>query len=409
VKYNIGKYWMNQIKQLISEKLSLDITHWLIISFEFMTYSLIVLFVYYLFKKNILNRVRNKIKDSGNNFGNYLIKHNLFTRVAALVPIGVIAAIASTMKNPAVVGFGDVATTLAMCFFVVAFIYSFLNAVVDIAANKGFKKLPLKPISQMIKIIISLLAIIIVYSKLIGESPSSVLAGIGALSAILLLVFKDTLHSLVASFQITFFDTVRKNDWITIDSMNVDGDVIDINLSVITIKGFDNTTTIIPTHSLMNHSYKNYRDMFGRGRRIKRAINIDVNSCKRLEESDLERLEGIDILSDYIKERKVELEGLEKSSFSGTRYMTNIGTFRKYVHYYLSNHPEICKNNTVLIRQLDEKGEGIPLELYCFTHNTGWGFNEDVKSDVFDHLYTILKEFDLKVYQRPTGDFSFIK
>lgn len=399
---------METIKKLLSQHIGIDPNHWGIPLFEFATYSFVVLFFYYVFKIYILSIIRNNIKSSTNNFGNYLIKHNLFTRLIALIPIGLISFISGKFTNTYIYSIGDVVTTLLMCFFVVGFIFSFLNAFVDIASNKGFKKLPLKPISQMLKIIITLLAIVISYSKLIGESPSSVLAGIGALSAVLLLIFKDTLQGLVAAFQITFFDTVRKGDWITVESLGVDGDVLDINLNVVTIKCFDNTTTTIPTHCLMSHSYKNYRDMFTRGRRIKRAMNIDVNSCKRMTEEKLEELSKISILKDYIKERYSELNGLEPNGFNSTRYMTNIGTFRKYIHYYLSNHPEICHNNTLLVRQLDDKGVGLPIEIYCFTGKTGWVINEEIKADIFDHLYTVVNLFELKVFQQPTGDFSNI-
>jgi miniconductance mechanosensitive channel len=400
---------MDTIKNILSQYMGIDPTHWVIPLFEFSAYSFAILFIYYIFKVYILSKIRNTIKSSTNNFGNYLIKHNLFTRLIALIPIGLISFVSGKFTNTYISSIGDVVTTLLMCFFVVGFIFSFLNAFVDIASNKGFKKLPLKPISQMLKIIITLLAIVISYSKLIGESPSTVLAGIGALSAVLLLIFKDTLQGLVAAFQITFFDTVRKGDWITVNSLGVDGDVLDINLNVITIKCFDNTTTTIPTHSLMNHSYKNYRDMFTRGRRIKRSINIDVHSCKRITEEKLEELIEIPILKDYINKRYSELNGLELTAFNSTRYMTNLGTFRKYIHYYLSNHPEISHNNTLLVRQLDDKGLGLPIEIYCFTEKTGWVINEEIKADIFDHLYTVVELFDLKVFQQPTGDFSTLK
>ncbi len=359
-----------------------------------------------MFKKYILEKVKIKINEKKWNFGNYLIKHKLFSRVAILVPLAAINVVASINTNPKIVELGETITMSLMYIFITLFSFSFLSASVDIANNKGFKRLPLKSISQVLKIILAILCVILVYSKLIGSSPSSIFAGLGALSAILMFVFKDTILSVVASIQITVYETVQKGDWITVPSLDVDGDVEEVNLNIIRVKNFDNTETIIPTHALMNNSFKNYRKMFERGRRIKRSITLDSNSVVHLNKDKIEMLKKVNILKSYIEEKQNSIVNTESdcpSRFMNERHLTNIGTFRRYIIEYLNNHPEISKECTILVRQLENKGEGIPIELYCFTYNTGWIQNESIMADIFDHLYTVAKHFDLTIYQSPTG------
>jgi miniconductance mechanosensitive channel len=399
---------MDHLRDLLSEKLGFTINHWLISGVELISYSLLIMIVYYIFKKNVLTRVRDRIKDSKWSFGNYLIKHSLFTRTFALIPVAALSIMSLEVLNEKVASIGAIVSSSLMCIFVVLLIFSFLNALVDMANNKGFKKLPLKPISQIIKIIVSILGVIVVYSKLIDESPSSILAGLGALSAVSMLVFQDTLKSLVASFLITSYDSVSVNDWIEVKSLGIDGDVLEINLNIIKIKNFDNTISTIPTHFLMSTSYKNYKNMYSSGRRIKKSINFDINSFRNLDNDDIEELSKIKVIKNYLSDKNLLID--DKSSglsdigvLLNERVLTNIGTFRKYMYYYLKNHADICNENILLIRQLDNIGEGLPIEIYCFTHNSAWIHNEDVASDIFDHFYTVASSFGLKVYQRPTG------
>lgn len=397
---------MNSLKLWLSQQLSVTTEHYLISGIEFVIYTLLIMGAYMMFKKYILEKVKVKINEKKWNFGNYLIKHKLFSRVAILIPLAAINVVASINSNHKIVELGETITMSLMYIFVTLFSFSFLNASIDIASNKGFKKLPLKPISQVLKIVLTLLCAILVYSKMINSSPSSIFAGLGALSAILMFVFKDTILSVVASIQITAHQLVEKGDWITVPNLGVDGDVEEVNLNIIRIKNFDMTETIIPTHSLMNNSFKNYRKMFERGRRIKRSITLDSNSVIHLDPDKIKLLKKVNILKDYIEEKQKSIINTETnypSLFMNERYLTNIGTFRRYIVEYLKNHPEISNECTILVRQLENKGEGIPIELYCFTHNTGWIHNENVMADIFDHLYAVAKYFDLNIYQKPTG------
>jgi miniconductance mechanosensitive channel len=413
---------MKDLRELLASQLSIGdlkvgIDHWGVASIELIAYSIFAYIIYYAVKQSFITKVRGKIKESKWNFGNYLIKHNLFTRVIALLPLAIISSLSENILNKTVVDSGGLITSTLMVIFTVALLYSFLDAAVDICSNKGLKKLPLKPISQLLKILITVFGFIIFYSNLINESATSILTGLGALSAVSMLVFKESLQSFVASIQISLYNVVQKGDWIEIKSLGVDGDVEEINLNIITVKNFDNTITTIPTHSLMSTSFKNYRAMYTAGRRIKRSIKLDVNSFRHLEDLDIERLKKIEVIKDYLIEKENLLKSentignesdSEFKSING-RALTNIGTFRKYIYYYLQNHPEISKDNTLLVRQLENQGEGLPVELYCFTSNSAWVHNEEVKADIFDHLFTIANLFGLDIYQKPTGsDFRYI-
>jgi miniconductance mechanosensitive channel len=395
---------MEAMRKLIMSWMELPAEHLAVAGIELGIYGVFILSIYYVFKQYILSRFRAKIASSRFNFGNYLIKHNMFTRTAALVPIAAFSMVGDKLSSELMQSVVEVCTYSLMVIFSATLVASFLNAVVDIAANKGFKKLPLKPIAQVLKIVLAIVAMILLYSKLIGESPKSIMAGLGALSAVTLLVFKDTLQSLVAAFMITFYNSVEVLDWIEIPELGVDGDVEEVNLNFITIKNFDNTRTIIPTHKLMSVTTKNYRKMTQEGRRIKRAITLDVNSARLLTKDDLADMMKVNVLKTYLQEREgFVLASDDNIEVVNNRQLSNLGTFRHYIIYYLKNHEEICQKNTLMVRQLSATGEGVPLEVYCFTHNTAWAHNESVMADIFDHLYTVASYFNLRIYQRPTG------
>lgn len=403
---------MEKLRELLASNMSftgyqIGVDHWLVSSIELISYMLFSFVIYYIIKKIFISKIRDKIKASKWNFGNYLIKHSLFTKIIALLPCAILSSLTGNIVNNTVSEIGALIASTFMIIFTVALTYSFLDATVDICSNKGLKKLPLKPISQLLKVVITLFGFITFYSGLINQSPASILTGLGALSAVSMLVFKESIQSFVASIQISLYNVVQKGDWIEIKSLGVDGDVEEINLNIITVKNFDNTVTTIPTHSLMSTSFKNYKTMYQNGRRIKRAIKLDVNSFRHLEDSDIERLKKIGIINDYLVEKEKLLKSnIEKDpefkSVNG-RQLTNIGTFRKYIYYYLQNHTDISKDNTLMVRQLENTGEGLPIELYCFTSNAAWVHNEEVKADIFDHLFTVAKLFGLEIYQKPTG------
>lgn len=263
---------------------------------------------------------------------------------------------------------------------------------------------------QVLKIVFYAIGSILVIATLIDRSPLLLLSGLGALAAVLMLVFKDTILSLVASVQLNSNDMLRVGDWIEMPQVNADGDVIDIALHTVKVQNWDKTITTIPTWRLINESYKNWRGMQeSGGRRIKRSLLIDQTSVRFLTEEERGRMRRFLLIDDYLADKAAELERWNAELVAGgrdpvnMRRSTNIGAFRAYVEQYLTNHPRIRKDMTLLVRQLQPTETGLPLEIYCFTSTVAWGEYEAIQSDVFDHLLAILPEFGLGLYQQPGG------
>jgi len=239
------------------------------------------------------------------------------------------------------------------------------------------------------------------------------LSGLGAMTAVLTFVFKDTILSLVASVQLTSLDMVRVGDWIEMPQCNADGDVIDVALHTVKVQNWDKTLTTIPTHRLIVDSFKNWRGMGeSGGRRIKRDLRIDINSVRFLTADEIERVKQFVLLADYIDRKLEDLTAYNAelgkvAENVNLRRLTNIGTFRAYIFNYLKHHPKIHQDMTLIVRQLQPGPTGLPLEIYAFTNVTEWSIYEDIQADIFDHLLAIAGEFGLRMYQEPAGrDFS---
>ncbi len=263
---------------------------------------------------------------------------------------------------------------------------------------------------QVLKIVFYAIGAILVIATLIDRSPLLLLSGLGALAAVLMLVFKDTILSLVASVQLNSNDMLRVGDWIEMPQVNADGDVIDIALHTVKVQNWDKTITTIPTWRLINESYKNWRGMQeSGGRRIKRSLLVDQTSVRFLTGEERERMRRFLLIDDYLADKAAELERWNAQLVEAgrdpvnTRRATNMGTFRAYVEQYLRNHPRIRKDMTLLVRQLQPTETGLPLEIYCFTSTVAWNDYEAIQADVFDHLLAILPEFGLRLYQQPSG------
>ena len=269
---------------------------------------------------------------------------------------------------------------------------------------------PIKGYLQVVKIILFVIATILILATLIDRSPLLLLSGMGAMAAILMLVFKDTILSLVASVQLTSNDMLRVGDWIEMPELNADGDVIDIALHTVKVQNWDKTITTIPTWKLINESFKNWRGMEeSGGRRIKRALLIDQTSVRFLESAERERMRRFALIDDYLESKQDELEAWNARMVEAgrdavnARRVTNLGTFRAYVASYLKAHSGIHQDMTQMVRQLDPTPQGLPLEIYCFTATTSWIAYEGIQADIFDHLIAILPEFGLQLYQQPSG------
>lgn len=342
-----------------------------------------------------------------------LSRHGIIPRLAHIVPALILGAgvgfipglpeeLIAVVRN---VCNAFVILTVAMA---IAALLNLINSVYQRrpdAANR-----PIKGYLEVIKIIVYAVSVLLMIATLIDRSPLILLSGLGAMAAVLMLIFQDTLLSLVASVQIASNDMLRVGDWIEMPQLNADGFVIDIALHTVKVQNWDKTITTLPTKRLITEPFKNWRGMFeSGGRRIKRSLFIDQNSVRFLSESEAQNLTRFVLLRDYLEQKKEELtEWNAKLAEHGrepvnTRRITNIGTFRAYVERYLRNHPFIHQDMTMLVRQLAPGPEGLPLEIYCFTAKTAWVDHEGIQSDIFDHLLAILPEFGLRVYQQPSG------
>jgi miniconductance mechanosensitive channel len=269
---------------------------------------------------------------------------------------------------------------------------------------------PIKGFLQVASVVAHLAAVILIVAILMDRSPVIFLSGLGAMTAVLLLIFRDTLLSLVAGIQITTNDLIRVGDWLEMPQFQADGDVVDIALNSVTVQNWDRTLTAIPTHKFLEHSFKNWRGMTeSGGRRIKRAIHIDQSTIRFLEPGEVERFGRWELLKDYVQRKREEIEAYnqEHPGDGGVvphiRRMTNVGTFRAYLVEYLKAHPQIRQDMTFLVRQLAPGPQGLPIEIYVFTADTRWAFYEGIQADIFDHVLATVPEFGLRVFQEPGG------
>ena len=305
---------------------------------------------------------------------------------------------------------GNIATAFTVLFMVLA-LSALLSALLDVyARTEHARTRSIKGYVQLTKMVLYVFGAIIIVATLIDRSPLLLLSGLGAMSAVILLVYKDTLLSFVASVQLTSNDMLRVGDWIEMPQVGADGDVVDITLHTVKVQNFDKTIVSIPTWRLMSESFKNWRGMQqAGGRRIKRSLFIDASGVRFLHDEEEQRLTQVRLLTDYIGRKQAELkawneaQGNVAAMSANRRRMTNLGTFRAYALAYLKSHPEIQPNMTCMVRQLQTTAHGIPLEIYCFTRTTAWTDYERIQGDIFDYLLAVMPEFGLNLYQQPSG------
>lgn len=370
-------------------------------------------------KQFVLGLVRSLIKKSKTSLGEDLIGEKFFHRLSHLAPAFVISSLSGLMLGnyPFLNDLVGIVVNLYLVVIALSVIDSLLNALYKLSENtKISSKLPLKGICQAIKILINGTGIIFILSILLDKSPVYFFSGLGALTAVLLLVFKDVILGLVAGVQLTTNNMVRKGDWIEMPKYGADGDVIDVSLTTVKVQNWDKTVSTIPAHALVSDAFKNWRGMSeSGGRRIKRSIHLDLSSLHFLKESEIAELEKIELLQGYFKDKKsdigekgleVEKQGLVAPLLNG-RNLTNAGTFRAYCLEYLRANPAIHKEGmTFLVRQLAPTDKGLPIEIYVFVNDVRWVHFEAIQSDIFDHLLASLPIFGLRAFQLPS-DASF--
>jgi miniconductance mechanosensitive channel len=288
---------------------------------------------------------------------------------------------------------------------------SFLNSVVDIYRTFEFsQKIPIRGFVQGAKVILLILAGIIILGMITGKSPTIVLGGFGAMMAVIMLIFKDSILGFVAGIQLSANKMIHIGDWIEMPKYGADGDVIDVALTTVKVQNWDKTIATIPTYALISDSFKNWRGMSeSGGRRIKRSIYIDMSSVKFCTEKMLDEFKKIKYISEYI-ERKIEeikehnlAAEVDESDLVNGRHLTNIGTFRAYVASYLRNHPKIHQDMTFLVRHLEPTPNGLPIQIYVFSNDQAWANYEAIQADIFDHILAVIPKFELRIFQNPTG------
>ena len=375
----------------------------------YLTVIIISFLLYLVTRYIILKSISHFFKKTSTKLDDVLIEKGVLNRLSYLIPLIFIYNLKELLAMYIIVD--RVLITLITLIFISS-INAFINALSDIySKSKYSNRLNIKSYIQVIKLFINIFGIIIIIALLTGKSPIYFLSGIGALTAVLMLIFKDTILSLVSSIQISSNDLFKIGDWIEAPQFGADGDVIDIALHSVKIQNWDKTISIIPTHKLTDSSFKNWRGMSDSGgRRIKRSIKIDMNSIKFCNNSMIERFKKFKVISDYINQKQSEINkhnienNINEEGLINGRSLTNIGTFRAYIEGYLRNHANIHNEMTFLVRQLAPESDGLPIEIYVFSSDTNWVNYEAIQSNIFDHLLAVLSEFDLKVFQNPTGD-----
>jgi miniconductance mechanosensitive channel len=371
--------------------------------------------VFIIARKLIVKVLKEISKRTETTWDDILVEKRVFHRLAYLAPAMLIHSlmpeILTNVKYEFWVNLIQGALKIYMVIIVVVVIDAFFNAIIEIYNDFEISKYkPIKGYIQIVKIIIYLIAAIIIISILVGQSPLYLLGGLGALSAVLMLVFKDTLLGFVASIQLSSNDMLRPGDWITVNKFGADGTVKDINLTTVKIENFDKTITTVPTYSLISDAFQNWRGMEESGvRRIKRSLILNMNSVKFCNDEMLERFKKFQLIKEYIIEKQKELEEYNKthiidnSQLINGRRQTNLGVFRKYIQNYLADNDKISKEHTLLVRQLPPTERGLPVEIYVFSKVTEWAKYEDVISDIFDHILAVVPMFDLQIFQNPSG------
>jgi miniconductance mechanosensitive channel len=374
---------------------------------------LVAIFADLVAKRLLLVAIRAAATRTRSDWDDALVEHKVFGRLAQIIPA--IIVYSGVDLVPGLSEADEAVVRNVAGAYMILVITLTLTAVLS-AANHVYESRPiarLRPIKgfvQLAQVAIYILGAILVIAALIDRSPVILLSGLGAMTAVLLIVFKDTLLSLVASLQLTGQDMIRVGDWLEVPQFGADGDVIDVALYTVTVQNWDKTVTKIPTHRLISDSFKNWRGMSeSGGRRIKRSINVDFNSIRFLTDEEVQRFKDFALLKGYIEAKEAELDAYNKAldapggSGVNLRRLTNVGTFRAYIYNYLKHHPKIHDRMTLIVRQLQPGTEGLPIEIYCFSNDIDWVAYEGIQADIFDHIGAIAPEFGLRLYQRLAG------
>tara|TARA_R110002124_G_scaffold73064_9_gene196055 strand:- start:1052 stop:2326 length:1275 start_codon:yes stop_codon:yes gene_type:complete len=405
-------HWANT--WLIENGISATTAPYLTIILDLLILLIASYIIDFVAKKVILRVVGAYVRRSKNEYDDIFLHKKVFNGLAHLIPAvliyNFIPYIFDDLKGSIVVILQKVIVFYAVIVFLNV-MTRFFRSLEEIGLNS--KRFEGKPISSYIQLFILISYIIggvFMLSMVVGKSPLTILASFGAATAVILLIFRDTILGLVASIQISANDMVRLGDWVGLEKYGADGTVTEINLTTVKIRNWDKTITTVPTYAFISDSFKNWRGMENTGlRRIKRHIYIDLNSIKFVSDEMFGRFSKIRRVADYLKKRQAEIDefnsanNLDTSVLINGRHLTNIGVFRRYALKYLEEHPNIDQKETVMVRQLQPTEKGLALEIYAFSNDIAWVNYENIQSDIFDHLFSAIEMFDLKLFQNPSG------
>ncbi|EOQ25353.1 miniconductance mechanosensitive channel [Citrobacter sp. KTE30] len=403
------------MQELISqvEELGIEINHTTSLVMIFGIIFITAIIVHVILHWVVLRAFEKRASTSSRLWLQIITQNKLFHRLAFTLQ-GIIVNIQATLWLQKGSEAADILVTCAQLWIMMYALLS-LFSLLDVILNLSQKlpaasQLPLKGIFQGIKLIAAILVGILMISLLIGQSPAILISGLGAMAAVLMLVFKDPILGLVAGIQLSANDMLKLGDWLEMPKYGADGAVIDIGLTTVKVRNWDNTITTIPTWSLVSDSFKNWSGMSASGgRRIKRSISIDATSIHFLDDDERQRLHKAHLLKPYLTTRHQEIDAWNQQldapeSVLNHRQMTNIGTFRAYLNEYLRHHPRIRKDMTLMVRQLAPDDHGLPIEIYAFTNTVVWLEYESIQADIFDHIFAVVEEFGLRIHQSPTGN-----
>ena len=374
--------------------------------------SIIAYIIYFIFRFLLVTSMVVLAKKTKTKFDDLLVTNKTAKYISHLIPLLFIyKSVPIILKN--FVYWESVFGKLVGIYIVLLSLWiikTIFHALRDhLKQNPSYSDKPIDSYIQVIMIVLWIFGLFIIISKIFDIDTGKMLGAFGAISAIIILIFRDTILGFVASVQVSLNDMVRIGDWITFDKFGADGDVIEINLATVKVRNFDNTTTTIPTYSMISDSFRNWRGMLDSdGRRIKRHILIKVNSIRFLTETELEEMKKIQLVANYIENRQREIEkynaihNIDKSLLVNGRNMTNFGLFRKYITQYLIQHPGLNQDMILLCRQLQPTANGIPLEIYTFSNDKRFENYEYIMADIFDHIFASIGFFDLEIYEMPS-------
>jgi len=401
---------------LITKGLGHEIAHYVLLVIDLIILSVVCFAANWITKKFIVRGIQSFIRRTDNDWDDIFIEKKVFHSLSGIVPLIILdyLSVPIFVNFQFLILFITIAVKVMMILVIASVISKTLKALEEVSQRATyFKDKPVGSYVQLINIIVYVVAAILIFAAVMDKDPMTLLGALGALTAVTMLVFKDTILGLVASVQLSSNDMVKVGDWVSMPNYGADGDVLEISLNTVKIQNWDKTISTIPTYAFISDSFKNWRGMSdARGRRIKRSFNIDMTSIKFCTDERLAYYRKFELLKDYINEKQSEIEAFngekkhDKSNLLNGRNLTNIGLFREYARQYLLANEDLRKDLTLMVRQLPPTEYGLPIEVYCFSSNINWVEYEDIQGDILDHLLSSIPDFDLEIFQNPTGKFG---